>query len=103
MPQTASKDTGGEPVFFMLACVPRECVLHMVKALLDPNLTVMLMKACGDSLVLLKSKLHYRYVVGFIHMNMIIFIHKHNHFVLIFIDGNPVKSVIVKNKKQKNP
>lgn len=40
MPQTVDKDTGEEPVVFKLVCVQHECILHMFRQLVDPNLAV---------------------------------------------------------------
>lgn len=56
MPQTANKDTEEEHVFFMLACVQHECILHKFRHWLDPNPAVIGIEDWGGSLVL--HKLH---------------------------------------------
>lgn len=65
--------------------------------LIDPNPAVIVMKDQGGSLVLLKQ---YKCVDVFIHINILFCIHKHNQFVLIFIDRNQVKST--RGDKEKN-
>lgn len=78
-------------VCFVLACVWPKSVFYPWFAS-DPNSFVIIMKNWGGSLILLKQ---YKCAFEFLHINILFSIHKHNQFVLIFIDRNQVKGITV--------